>query len=586
VDELKRSTTHLEGIKLKCRRDFEAHRQWPRWGFVAKGTSKGRGADNADLVIWHLDHHSDDLLSSIPLEKTLVAIDANVFFDLFLPDRPKRDISGALTEPWIDDIVELGLTSEIFNDIDRCADPIQRETCKAKARCYYEIRAAITKVDPIAAQLKKLYPDAQTLTAQDISDIRHVASAIIAEVKYFVTRDENLLAKSPDILQAFDIQLLSPSEFISRLDSIEREQEYQPLRLGASSITFKRPESHEIKDLTNSFRDPYEKISNFKNLLDACLSTPKTCPVHVALDGYGQRAVIIAIQKSCTDETYIPLIRISSQSIAKTVLRHLLMKSIVEAIQNHSRLIHITDPHVPRDAAGALAELGFRQTSSGWIKPLIKGFHAPDQIGHILANIGIRAIEHCSEKPLDELGTMIWPGKMVGEAMTAYLIPIQSQWAEHFFDVEVANQRFPDISGINDELHLGIEAVYYTATNIRFQAPGHILWYVSKGNEGFGLQQVKATSRLREVVKGTPKELFSRFRRLGVYQWKDLLAAANGNEQAQLTALRFSHTECFPLPLGADMLKNFNVRAPYPGPRPLPFATFQQIYNHGTNTTL
>lgn len=67
--------------------------------------------------------------------------------------------------------------------------------------------------------------------------------------------------------------------------------------------------------------------------------------------------------------------------------------------------------------------------------------------------------------------------------------------------------------------------------------------------------QVKATSRLREVVKGTPKELFSRFHRLGVYRWKNLIAAAKGNPQAQLTALRFSHTESFP-----------------------------QIYHHGTRT--
>ena len=43
----------------------------------------------------------------------------------------------------------------------------------------------------------------------------------------------------------------------------------------------------------------------------------------------------------------------------------------------------------------------------------------------------------------------------------------------------------------------------------------------SSGNEGLGTMQVKATSQLRKVVRGTPKELFSRFHRLGVYRWKD-----------------------------------------------------------------
>ena len=107
----------------------------------------------------------------------------------------------------------------------------------------------------------------------------------------------------------------------------------------------------------------------------------------------------------------------------------------------------------------------------------------------------------------------------------------------------------------------------------------------SSGNEGLGTMQVKATSRLREVVRGTPKELFSRFHRLGVYRWKDLMAAAKGNPNAQLTALRFSHTESFPHPLDSDLLRTFNVPPPYPGPRPIPFSTFRQIYHHGFNTT-
>lgn len=30
VDQLKSHTTHLDGINLKCRRDFAAHKQWPK----------------------------------------------------------------------------------------------------------------------------------------------------------------------------------------------------------------------------------------------------------------------------------------------------------------------------------------------------------------------------------------------------------------------------------------------------------------------------------------------------------------------------------------------------------------------------
>ena len=586
VDELKRTTTHLDGIKLKCRRDFDANRQWPKWGFIAKGSVIGRGADNAELVIWHLDHNTEDLLSSLPQHKTLVAIDANVFFDLVGSSRPMRKISGALLEPWIDDIVELGLTSEIYNDIDRCDDTKLRNTSKAKATTYHQIRAAVTKVDPVDAELRNFYPANGSLTPQDISDIRHVAHAIVAEVKYFVSRDEKLLAKAPEILDKFDLQLLSPVEFIFRLDSIEREQEYQPFRLGASSIVTKRLETQEIPRFVESFRNhPHEKINAFKNLTDTCLLDPKSSSVHVAHDSNADMAASIAINRQSHHHLQIPLLRINSLPLAKTVLRHLLMKAVVDAVESNAQSIHISEPHLARDVTDALLEMGFGHTAGGWVKPVVKGFHEFSSARQHLESAGLVWDESFSHAAIDQIGTLIWPGKLAAEEISAYLIPIQAQWAEHFFDTGSAAQRFPSLSGIKEELHLGVEAVYFTTSNVTLTPPGHLLWYVSRGNERLGAMQVKATSRLREVIKDTPKELFSRFHRLGVYRWKDLMAAAKGDPQAQLTALRFSHTETFPHPLDSNLLRTFNVPEPYPGPRPIPFATFQEIYHHGTNTT-
>lgn len=586
VDELKHLTTHLDGIKLKCRRDFDAHRQWPKWGFVARGSTVGRGADSAELVIWHLDHHSDDLISAIVPRKTLVAIDANVFFDLFWPDRPKRQISGALLEPWIDEIVELSLTSEIYNDIDRCRDSELRHTSKVKAATYHEIRAAGTKVDIVDAELRKFYPATVLPSPQDLSDIRHVAHAIVAGVKYFVTRDASLLTKAPDILEKFDVQLFSPVEFISRLDSIEREQEYQPSRLGASSIVTERLDPSEISSFIESFRNhPYEKICDFKSLIDTCLLDPKASSVHVAKDSSEGMLASIGINQQSPHRLQIPLLRLNTLPLSKTVLRHLLMRTIVDGAGSGARTIHISEPHLTRDITDALIEVGFGQCADGWMKPVIKGFHERTSARQQIEDAGLTWGNSTSATFIDQLGTLIWPGKLATEEITSYLIPIQSQWAEHFFDIHLPSQRIPGLSGITEELHLGVEAVYFTASNITMKPPGHILWYVSSGNEGLGSMQVSATSRFREAIRGTPKELFSRFCRLGVYRWKDLLAAAKGNPEAQLTALRFSHTESFSHPLSSELLQTFHVPPPYPGPRPIPFSTFREIYNYGFNTT-
>ena len=586
VDELKRLTIHLDGIKLKCRRDFDAHQLWPKLGFVARGATIGRGADTAQLVIWHLDHHSNDLISTIVPKKTLVAIDANVFFDLFWPDRPKRPISGALLEPWIDEIVELSLTSEIYNDIDRCKDSELRHISKVKAATYHEIRAASTKIDLVGAELRKLYPATTFLSPQDLSDIRHVAHAIVAEVKYFVTRDADLLTKAPDILEKFDLQVFSPVEFISRLDSIEREQEYQPSRLGASSIVTKRLDPKEIPSFIESFRIPsYEKIRDFRTLIDACLLDPKTSSVHVAKDSSDGMLASIGVNHQSPHHIQIPLLRLNSLPLSKTVLRHLLMRTVVNGTESGARIIHISEPHLTRVVTDALSEIGFGQSVDGWIKPLFKGFHELASIRQQIEDTGLTWSNSTSPTCIDQLGTLVWPGKITTEEVTSYLIPIQAQWAEHFFDIQIPSQRIPGLSGITEQLHLGVEAVYFTASNITMKPPGHILWYVSSGNERLGPKEVSATSRFREAVRGTPKELFSRFRRLGVYRWKDLLAAAKGDPEAQLTALRFSHTESFPHPLSPELLQSFDVPPPYPGPRPIPFSTFREIYHYGFNNT-
>ena len=186
------------------------------------------------------------------------------------------------------------------------------------------------------------------------------------------------MAKSPEILDTFDLQLLSPVEFVSRLDSIEREREYHPSRLGASSILTKRLEPHEINRFIESFRrHPHEKISVFKSLTDTCLLDPKTTSLHVAHDSSGEMAASIAINRQSPQRIHIPLLRINSLPLAKTVLRHLLMKAIVDAVESDAHSFHIGEPHLTHEITDALVEMGFGQTAGGWVKPVVRGFHFP-----------------------------------------------------------------------------------------------------------------------------------------------------------------------------------------------------------------
>lgn len=579
LDYLKQTTSHLDGIKLKCRNDFEAHSLWPKAGFISRGRAIGRGADAAEMTVWHYGHGQADLFTSLDSEKPKVIIDANVFFDLSWPERPHKRISEALTIPWVEEMVELCITPEIFNDISRSDDFGIKQVSRTRATAFHEIQASGIKVDDIAARLKRLYPVGTILSARDESDVRHMAFTIAAGEKYFVTRDKRLLNLAPEILQNHELQILAPAELISHLDVIQREQEYLPRRLGVTTVQAKKLEAKDAASTTDVFRHPQESIREFRALLDAALAEPKSRTTRLVSDTTGQNSVLLCCHQSGESQTEITLLRIADTSMAATLLRNELMEAIITTVKSGLGCIRISDPRLSTAVLAALEELGFTPTNDCWIKPVLTGFQNRTAIAAALESYGLLPQPLETREDIDSLGTIIWPGKLDCDSTTCYLVPIDACWAEHFFDTDLADSRLPGLSGIREDLHLGVEGVYYSATKISICAPGHILWYVSKGREGVGSMQVKAMSRLREVATGTPKTLFRRFNRLGVYGWKDVVGAAKGNLDAKLTALRFSHTELFQVPLPGNRLDEFEVPPPY-GPRVIPFATFRQIYSH------
>ena len=115
------------------------------------------------------------------------------------------------------------------------------------------------------------------------------------------------------------------------------------------------------------------------------------------------------------------------------------------------------------------------------------------------------------------------------------------------------------------------------------RAPGRILWYVSKGDEQSfpGPQAITACSLLDEVLVGKPKDLYRSFRRLGVYEWKDVLALAGGTIDTEIMALRFSRTEKFERKIPLVELKALNIPDPF-SPRLIEPEQFNRIYALGT----
>lgn len=576
MNQLIARTKHLEGITLRCRQDFKAHSFWPKMGFVSRRTVKGRGADNADLVVWHFDHNHPDLWTSSESDRIRVVIDANVFFDICDISRTHHRMSTLLQNSWMNDSIELVVTPEIHNDIARSADTTVQNKSRTEVTRFTALRTDSAEVNRYVEEISQLYP--QHTSLRDRSDIRHVAHSIAAGIDYLVTRDRGLLEHGPAILQRYGLNLFTPSELICHLDAVEREAEYRPVRLAGSLATRTKFACDDLAAAVEAFRcQRTEKHSDFRNLLERHLAMPRGCHLTITRNGAGSQIILFGwLEKE--EEIQIILLRYVSDPLAATLLRQVLMSLLMECeARIATRFVRLIDPVASVQVNSALNELGFSKTANGWIKPLLRGFVSTSDAIQLLTQY---ASTEAIQDP-DSLETAIWPGK-IEDIENCYLVPIQAQWAKHFFDTDLANN---DLFGAHEHLHHGVEAVYYSATQMKMRAPGRILWYVSQGPEALGSMKVKAVSRLREVVHGSAKELFRRFRRLGVFEWPHLWKLAKKSHESRLTGMRFSHTEQLPFPLDSVKLTGLGLPPPYVSPRPVSLLIFRHCYNAATKNS-
>jgi len=91
---------------------------------------------------------------------------------------------------------------------------------------------------------------------------------------------------------------------------------------------------------------------------------------------------------------------------------------------------------------------------------------------------------------------------------------------------------------------------------------------------------IKACSHLEERIIGPPKELYARFRHLGVYAWKHVFETADGKLDHPLIAFRISRTERFVRPVKLAELQQMGIPQPQ-NPRRITDEQFGAIYRLG-----
>ncbi len=575
IEELRHATKdQFLKIELKCRRDYGATDLWPKLGFVYKGETAGRGG--LPLLKWEMVFRRPPLIELLHRDsaenRLRAVIDANILYRLQDASTAKNnrerlleDEVRALQADWLTDEVAVVITDETCNEIQRNENALERQRRLSFAQGFEILTADVDEVSELERQLGALLTHKQDDSF--VSDLRQLAYAILNGAEFFITQDTGLLKKSDIVRRGFGITILSPGQFIGRIDELIRDVEYEPVRLaGSHAIESTKVRSDQLASLYTPFRlGPEETRNQFDMQLRDLLAHPNRFTVELCAYKGSGALCLVAYDRGDVSHLGIPMLRASRSPFAGTVLRYLLRKAVISAARESRPFVSVSC--IQRDAAvkQALDEAGYTATGDRWVKC---GLHIAENSSNVVAALGqlreefpamsdvmdrligvmSAAAEHRDTLILADVERRLWPTKILDIEIPNYVVPIKPVYAQHLFDEDIARAT---LWGAREDLALGNENVYYRAktSSYRITSPARILWYVTRDDDYQGSMRVRACSLLEEVAVGSAKDLFRRFQRLGIYEWRDILRTASNKSTNHIMALRFSNSEVFSQPL-------------------------------------
>ena len=570
VNEVSRRNPRSAGVGLWCRKDFDANGVWQHLGFSAKAYRRGRGGGESVLVFWFKDHGHDDLFSLLSHDQVEAAIDSCVLFDVLdVSDSKRNEESNALLADWLQDSVRLLITPEAGNDIQRDSDMERVAKRNQGKSAFDEIRVPPDTFRSAERTLVTVLPPAQD--EQTASDYRHLAWAVSAGVKYFITRDAALIALRATVGQ-HGLRIMSPGEFIRHIDELERSEAYRPEILFGTQFRFINISDQNItlaENLANSRQGEKVKILSAK--IRALLANPRETRVRALVDSSGSIHALIGERDINSNRPTICLLRLQSAASAPTLAHFLSSRLILENATSPSKILRIEDSYASDEFTPALIQAGFENDAPGNFSRICgKGIAHPESFSTVFGDI---------PSDPDSREKKIWPVKASSSVEKAYIIPIRPHNAACLFDHELAKQSL--FCGVNPDLLLQSESAYYSSSRVQLESGSWVLWYVSQGSGYDGTSAIRACSFVHESVRGTVKEIFGRFKRFGVFQWEDVKQLGKG-AFGEITGIRFSRTECFDRPVPLSEIIDEIGSAPV-GPRPISYELFLRLYRQGMN---
>lgn len=566
---------HRAGIRLSCRKDYDANAMWPKLGFQRLGEKPGRSRAGHLLVAWWRPIAAQTLFEEAEREdaRLLVAIDTNVLLDIF----ERRDVpaSRALRADWVDEAAELAVTAQSRSELsDR--DPKGEDFESTLG----EFRELAPSKKAWHAELQSLQDDPAVARVEG-NDLHVVAQASAGGAAYLVSRDADLLQQAERIEQLIGLNIVDPDDFLLRLQGLGGEHGRKARTIAASGMSF----SAILKIPSNSELSVFcqhgigERPTDLRARLSIVTAHPSGRIVQLATDS-GEPLALGAVYRDQT-QAIITALRCTAGAQSYAAVRQM-VHHLRAVVAEDGQATIVVDDQTRSPVDSALRDEGFRPEGSAWRAVVRAGVFGPgDPLPQELEQVGW---DRLNAHLVRDYERFAWPSKVFSGIVTSYMVPIMPEYARVILGYEDPQGRLfePNLLAAASR-----DNVYYMSP-FPLEAPARIIWWVSGGGS---LGGVRAMSWLDEVEKGDPSHLYAKYRNFGVLDERQVRDTASLSKSGHLqsTAMLFSQTEIFSEPVPIDrsreLCDSMNQEGFFVTTRKIDENTIRRFYEEGMKSS-
>lgn len=560
-------------FQLSCRRDYRLERFWYSLGFHPIGERAGRATrESTVLTIWNRHNTETNNLFSLLYnngnELTSVVLDTNVVIDLYCNERR----SLALQQDFLHEYVDYHISPDVLAEINEQDNETTRNAQREYAKSHFTITYGVDgkQLEDISGSIIKMKPCSKG--SNTWFDIQHIAFAIATDSEVFITNDLEWIGTpiADAIFDEYGLRILTPNELIKHIDEMDSPENYAPRRLAGLNLQYAEVRQEQILTVIDAFYKQYSgnRKKAFAEYIRSWIAEIRTH--HILLVTSNDQPLCAVLY--CEEDAKLLIEGIYcnnsvlKQAIKGTFVTRIMFKLLEDARRKALTEIQVNAAQLQEDLIQSIQKCGFIRNGDFLSRFIRLGIYALPNVKTVNMlpddsplNVGIQKLIRKNEHrwtirdiELINLEKIFWPMKLaVPDEIRCFIIPIRAEYARELFDEKLVDTNPSFFENEKYEPVLSIENVYYKSARQRIQYyPARILWYVSR-SQMMGTGAVRACSYLDFVKVGNAKELYKRYRRLGVLDYCQLAHIGSGT----LAAYKFSYTELFDEPVLLDRVR-------------------------------